>query len=98
MQLRSSKVGGEGSLRVGTADGLEAFGLLQACHRGGQDVRREDHQSAAFIFPWFLRILTSNLESLCPTSSLTRTKVSPSRPSAIQDPWPTCLKLGPTTW
>jgi hypothetical protein len=63
----------------------------------GAEVRREDHQSTAAIFHWFLRILASNLKSRCPTSSLTRMKVSLSRPSAIQHPWATCEISGPTT-
>jgi len=64
----------------------------------GAEARREDHQSAALFFRWFLRILTSNLESRRPTSSLTRMKVSLSRPSALQHPWPTCQQFGPSAW
>lgn len=64
----------------------------------GAEARREDHQSAALFFRWFLRILTSNLESRRPTSSLTRMKVSLSGPSALQHPWPTCQQFGPSAW
>jgi hypothetical protein len=64
----------------------------------GAEARREDHQSAALFFRWFLRILTSNLESRRPTSSLTRMKVSLSRPSAFRHPWPTCQQFGPSAW
>lgn len=52
----------------------------------GAEARREDHQSATLVFRWFLRILTSNLESRRPTSSLTRVKVSPDSIEAICPP------------
>jgi len=51
--------------------------------RGGQEAaataRRENHQSKGPPFHWFLRTSTHrNLESRRPTSSLTRTELSPS--------------------
>jgi hypothetical protein len=81
-----SKVGGEGSVRVGTPHASASTWSATV----GAEARREDRQSAALFFRWFLRILTSNLESRRPTSSLTRMKVSLSRPSAFRHPWPTC--------
>jgi hypothetical protein len=92
-----SKVGGEGSVRVGAP---HASVSTRSAHQWGRKhVVKITNQQPSF-FRWFLRILTSNLESRRPTSSLTRMKVSLSRPSraALQHPWPTCQQFGPSAW